>query len=69
MAALLRIGVQIFAIDSSAAVALARVRDTCRRRMLDAVALHTTLTTGSVLATFDTGLITAAGRAGVAIAS
>ena len=68
MTALQKVGVQILPIDASSAVALAHVRDTYSLRMPDAVALHAALTTGSDLATFDSAVISAAERAGVAIA-
>ncbi len=69
MAALLRIGVQILPLNAPDAAALARVRDAYRLRMPDAVALHTALSSGWELATFDDGLITAAARAGVIVAT
>ncbi len=69
MAALLRIGVQILPLNAPDAAALARVRDAYRLRMPDAVALHTALNSGWELATFDDGLITAAARAGVIVAT
>jgi predicted nucleic acid-binding protein len=69
MAALDSIGVRVIGLDAADAAPLARVRSTYRLRMPDAVALHTALSTGSRLASFDVALIAAAGRAGVAIAS
>jgi predicted nucleic acid-binding protein len=68
MASLVRIGVQVIPVDASDAAALARVRNTYRTRMPDAAALHTALSTGSELATFDDALIAAAERAGVVVA-
>ncbi len=68
MTALLRIGVRVIALSASDAAALAHVRNTYRLRMPDAVALHTALSTGSDLATFDDVLVEAAGRAGVVVA-
>lgn len=69
MAAILSIGVQLISLEASEAAALARVRNTYRLRMPDAVALHTALSTGSALATFDEAVAAAAERAGVAVAS
>jgi predicted nucleic acid-binding protein len=68
MASLARIGVQVIPLDASDAAELARVRNAYRTRMPDAVALHTALSTGSELATFDDALIAAAERAGVVVA-
>ena len=68
MASLARIGVQVLPLNISDAAALARVRNTYRVRMPDAVALHTALVTGSELATFDSVLSAAAVRAGVVVA-
>lgn len=67
MASLARIGVQLIPLDASDAAALARVRNAYRVRMPDAVALHTALSTGSELATFDDALIAAADRAGILV--
>ncbi len=69
MAALLRIGVQLIALNATDAVALARVRTTYRLRMPDAVALHAAISTGAELATFDEVLSAAADRAGVTVAN
>jgi predicted nucleic acid-binding protein len=66
---LVRIGVQVIALEPSDAAALARVRSTYRVRMPDAVALHTALRTGSSLASFNHALSTAAESAGVTIVS
>ncbi len=68
MAALDSIGVRVIALEPADAVSLARVRSTYRLRMPDAVALHTAMTTGSRLASFDATLIAVAGRAGIALA-
>jgi predicted nucleic acid-binding protein len=56
-------------LEAADAAALARVRNTYRIRMPDAVALHAALSTGSALATFDETLAAAAERAGVRIAN
>ena len=69
MASLVNIGVQLISLEAGTAAALARVRNTYRVRMPDAVALHTALTTGSALATFDESLAVAADRAGVKVAN
>ncbi len=69
MASLARIGVQVIGLDASDAVLLAGARNTHRLRMPDAVALHTAIRTGSELATFDAGLVSAAERAGVPLAT
>ena len=50
-----------------AATDLARVRNTYRLRMPDAVALHTALATASELATFDDALGSAVRQAGVLV--
>jgi predicted nucleic acid-binding protein len=68
LASLLRIGVQVVPVNASDAAALARVRNSYRLRMPDAVALHTAISTGSELASFDEALIAAAARAGVGVA-
>lgn len=68
LSALLRIGVQVIAVEASDALALAGVRNTHRLRMPDAVALHTALSTGSELASFDGSVISAARHAGVIVA-
>ena len=68
MAALLRIGGQVITLSASDAAVLAHVRNEYRLRMPDAVALHTALSTGSELASFDEALIGAADRAGVKVA-
>lgn len=68
LAALVAIGVRIIPLEAADTAALARVRNTYRVRMPDAVALHAALSTGSALATFDETLATAAERAGVRIA-
>ena len=65
LASLVKIGVQIIPIEASDAAALARVRNSYRVRMPDAVALHAPLSTGAELATFDEALTTAAETAGV----
>lgn len=65
LASLVKIGVQIIPIETSDAAALARVRNSYRVRMPDAVALHAPLSTGAELATFDEALTTAAETAGV----
>lgn len=65
LASLTRIGVQVIPLDASDAIALAEVRSTHRLRMPDAVALLTAMQFGAELATFDTGLATAAEHAGV----
>lgn len=69
MTALLSIGVRVIPLEASDATELARVRNSYRLRMPDAVALHTAIRTGSELATFDEALMAAAGRAGVSIAN
>jgi predicted nucleic acid-binding protein len=69
MASLVRIGVQVIGLDTSEAALLAGVRNAYRLRMPDAVALHTAIQTGSELATFDASLASAAGRAGVPLAT
>lgn len=69
MTALLSIGVKVIPLGASDATELARVRNSYRLRMPDAVALHTAIRTGSELATFDEALIAAAGQAGVRIAN
>ena len=68
LASLARIGVLVLPLAASDAAALARVRNSYRVRMPDAVALHTASSTGSELATFDEALIVAAERAGVTVA-
>jgi predicted nucleic acid-binding protein len=68
LASLLRVGVQVVPVNATDAAALARVRNTYRLRMPDAVALYTAISTGSELASFDEALIAAAARAGVGIA-
>lgn len=65
MTALQSIGVRVIPLEASDATELARVRNSYRLRMPDAVALHTAIRTGSELATFDEALTLAAGRAGV----
>ncbi len=65
MAALLKIGVHVITLNASDAAGLARVRNMYRLRMPDAVALHTAISTGSELASFDAALIAAAERAGI----
>ncbi len=67
LAALLRIGLQIIDVKASDAAALARVRNTYRLRMPDAVTLYTALNWGAELATFDETLAAAAERAGVSV--
>jgi predicted nucleic acid-binding protein len=69
MASLVSIGVQLIPLEAGDAAALARVRNTYRVRMPDAVALHTALSTGSALATFDESLAAAAAQAGIEIAN
>jgi predicted nucleic acid-binding protein len=69
MTALLSIGVRVIPLEATDATELARVRNSYRLRMPDAVALHTAIRTGSELATFDEALTAAAGRAGVSIAN
>jgi len=68
MASLTRVGVQVIALEASGAAGLARVRNTYRVRMPDAVALYTAMTSGSELATFDENLASAAELAGVSVA-
>ena len=68
LTALLSIGVRVLPLAASDASELARVRNSYRLRMPDAVALHTAIRTGSELATFDETFIVAAGRAGVSVA-
>lgn len=65
LASLTRIGVHLIPLDASDAIALADVRSTYQLRMPDAVALLTAMQFGSELATFDSGLASAAERAGV----
>jgi predicted nucleic acid-binding protein len=67
-ASLTAIGVRILPLEATDALALARVRNSFKVRMPDAVALHAALSTDSELATFDQLLIVAAERAGVSIA-
>lgn len=69
MTALLSIGVRVIPLEATDATELARVRNSYRLRMPDAVALHTAIRTGSELATFDEALVAAARRAGVSIAN
>jgi predicted nucleic acid-binding protein len=69
LTALLSIGVKVIPLEATDATELARVRNSYRLRMPDAVALHTAIRTGSELATFDEALVAAAGRAGVSIAN
>lgn len=69
MTALLSIGVRVIPLEATDATELARVRNSYRLRMPDAVALHTAIRTGSELATFDEALVAAARRAGVSLAS
>ena len=69
LASLVKIDVQIIPIEASDAAALARVRNSYRVRMPDAVALHAALSTGAELATFDEALTAAAETAGVRTAS
>ncbi|MET4705093.1 PIN domain-containing protein [Frigoribacterium sp. UYMn621] len=69
MTALLSIGVRVIPLEATDATELARVRNSYRLRMPDAVALHTAIRTGSELATFDDALVAAARRAGVSLAS
>jgi predicted nucleic acid-binding protein len=68
LSSLLSIGVRVVPLDGTEALHLAAVRNTYRIRMPDAVALHTAITTGSELATFDDGLANAAQLAGVRVA-
>lgn len=68
LSALLTIGVDVIPLDGTEAIALARVRNVYRLRMPDAVALHTALSTGSALASFDSALVAAAKQAGVTVA-
>ena len=68
LASLTRIGVQMIPLEASDAIALADVRSTYRLRMPDAVALLTAMQFRSELATFDSGLATAAERAGIQLA-
>jgi predicted nucleic acid-binding protein len=53
LTALLSIGVKVIPLEATDATELARVRNSYRLRMPDAVALHTAIRTGSELATFD----------------
>ncbi|CAN5309530.1 hypothetical protein BH09ACT2_BH09ACT2_14460 [soil metagenome] len=69
MTALLSIGVRVIPLEATDATELARVRNSYRLRMPDAVALHTAIRTGSELATFDEALVAAARRAGISLAS
>ena len=69
LASLVKIDVQIIPIEASDAAALARVGNSYRVRMPDAVALHAALSTGAELATFDEALTAAAETAGVRTAS
>ncbi|HEY5320085.1 MAG TPA: PIN domain-containing protein [Galbitalea sp.] len=69
MSALHRIEIEVIALHASDALALARVRNTYRLRMPDAVAVHAAISTRSELATFDDALIAAAERAGIKIAN
>jgi predicted nucleic acid-binding protein len=69
LSSLLTIGVRIIPLNGDDAMHLAAVRNTYRIRMPDAVALHTAITTGSQLATFDDALMSAARSAGVVLAS
>ncbi len=69
MASLARIGIQVLQLKASDAAALARVRNSYRVRMPDAVALHAALSTGSELATFDETLAAAAEKAGIVVAT
>jgi predicted nucleic acid-binding protein len=68
MTALASIGVRVIPLEASDASELARVRNSYRLRMPDAVALHTAIRTGSELATFDMALTAAAMNAGVSVA-
>jgi predicted nucleic acid-binding protein len=68
MAALLKVGVRVIPLKASDAIELARVRNSYRLRMPDVVALHTAITTGSELATFDETLGAAARQAGIVLA-
>lgn len=67
MTALLSVGLRILPLEASDASELARVRNSYRLRMPDAVALYTAIRTGSELATFDEALIVAADHAGVTL--
>lgn len=69
MSSLARIGVQVIPLDASAAAALARMRNTYRVRMPDAVALYTAFSTGAELATFDEDLSAAAEHARIPVAN
>jgi predicted nucleic acid-binding protein len=68
MAALLKVGVRVIPLKASDAIELARVRNSYRLRMPHVVALHTAITTGSELATFDVTLGAAARQAGIVLA-
>lgn len=68
MTSLSRIGIKVTPLDVSDATALARVRNSYRVRMPDAVALYTASSTGSELATFDAALAAAAEQAGIVVA-
>jgi predicted nucleic acid-binding protein len=65
--ALARIGVTVIALEPDDAAELARVRNTYRLRMPDAVVLQLALKVGAQLATFDHSLSAAAHMAGVSV--
>jgi predicted nucleic acid-binding protein len=68
LASLVTIGVRLIPLEAADATGLARVRNTYRIRMPDAVAFYTALSHGFELATFDDSLIEAANRAGITVA-
>jgi predicted nucleic acid-binding protein len=69
LSSLLAIGVRVIPVQQSDVLHLAHVRATYRIRMPDAVALHTAITNGSELATFNEDLRRAAVQAGITVAN
>ena len=68
VAALATIDVRTIPLMAADALELARVRNSYRLRMPDAVALYTAISTKSELATFDDALVAAAAQAGIVVA-
>jgi len=60
-----RLGVKTMGVEPGDAIPIARLRASHAIRMPDALVLHCALSTGSRIATFDRGLITAAHEAGL----
>lgn len=60
-----RLGVKTIGVEPNDGIPIARLRANHAIRMPDALVLHCALSTGSRIATFDRGLITAAHEAGL----